>query len=237
VPRKTILIPILLLAFLSALLLFAKLLPGSVFQEGFRRVAFWKPAATTAGSGQSALRPESESLNRVETGPRTESAASAADSAAAAAAEQPERPALSEADFSRSQSPVAGQPAVGYGQGYSKTYEDYRFHGGGDFTAPVGTAIQAVLDGRVSSISTDVEWGTTVSVDHGDGWVTRYCGCQGVVVETGDKVKAGQVLAEVGNPGLIEVGLGPHLHFEIRHGEEVLDPLRLGIRLRSGEDN
>lgn len=141
-------------------------------------------------------------------------------------------PAPAEADFAGGQAPAAGPLLTRFGQGYSTTYEDYRFHPGIDIKAEPGAAIQTVLAGRVADISTDLQWGTVIEVDHGGGWTTRYGGCGKVCVEIAQAVAAGQKIAEVGEPGLAETADGPHLHFEVRKKGEPLDPIRLGIRLR-----
>jgi len=59
-------------------------------------------------------------------------------------------------------------------------------------------------------------------VDHGDGWETRYAHCWEIMARPGQALRAGQVVATVGNTGR---SFGPHLHFEVRRGGDAIDPL------------
>jgi len=67
------------------------------------------------------------------------------------------------------------------------------------------------------------ECGNGVVIDHGDGWVTQYCHMRSrsIKVRQGDTVKAGTPLGLIGLSGMTEF---PHLHFEVRHNESVIDP-------------
>ena len=67
------------------------------------------------------------------------------------------------------------------------------------------------------------EAGNSVIVDHGDGWVTQYAHMKkgSIVVRPGQQVAAGEKLGEVGLSGNTEF---PHLHFEVRHNDEAIDP-------------
>jgi murein DD-endopeptidase MepM/ murein hydrolase activator NlpD len=70
--------------------------------------------------------------------------------------------------------------------------------------------------------------GNSVIVDHGDGWVTQYAHLKkgSVVVKPGQRVAAGDKLGQVGLSGNTEF---PHLHFEVRHNDEVVDPFTGGV--------
>jgi murein DD-endopeptidase MepM/ murein hydrolase activator NlpD len=61
-----------------------------------------------------------------------------------------------------------------------------------------------------------------LTVDHGNGWSTLYAHNSLILVESGQRVTAGQPLALVGSSGN---ATGPHLHFEIMHYKKKLDPL------------
>lgn len=65
--------------------------------------------------------------------------------------------------------------------------------------------------------------GNSVVLDHGDGWQTIYGHFRqgSVAVKPGDRVEAGQRLGLVGLSGLT---VFPHVHFEVRHGNRVIDP-------------
>jgi murein DD-endopeptidase MepM/ murein hydrolase activator NlpD len=56
------------------------------------------------------------------------------------------------------------------------------------------------------------EYGHLVELDHGNGLVTRYAHNSRVLVKTGDLIKRGQAISEVGTSGR---STGAHLHFEV----------------------
>ena len=64
-------------------------------------------------------------------------------------------------------------------------------------------------------------YGYRVTIDHGQGFQTRYAHLQGFEVEAGDTVSAGEVIAYVGNTG---ASTGPHLHVEVFENGEAVDP-------------
>ena len=67
--------------------------------------------------------------------------------------------------------------------------------------------------------------GTTVTVDHHNGYVTTYASLQpDPPVLAGDSVSAGAVIGTVGNTSLSEAGLGAHLHFGVTRDGEPIDP-------------
>jgi murein DD-endopeptidase MepM/ murein hydrolase activator NlpD len=91
-------------------------------------------------------------------------------------------------------------------------------HGGQDFPAPVGAAIYAVRAGKVTITDRGVRdkdgYGWYVEVSHGGKpktW-TRYAHVSKITVRKGEKVKAGDKIAEVGETGHAD---GAHLHFEV----------------------
>ncbi len=69
--------------------------------------------------------------------------------------------------------------------------------------------------------------GNAVVLDHGGGWITAYCHMmQGSVrVKAGQVVAAGAPLGKVGLSGDTQF---PHLHIEVRHDGQVVDPFAPG---------
>ncbi|MDX2083786.1 MAG: M23 family metallopeptidase [Candidatus Melainabacteria bacterium] len=88
-----------------------------------------------------------------------------------------------------------------------------RAHQGTDFSASEGSPIYSAGSGTVVYSGWRAGYGYLVSVDHGNGVVTRYAHCSRLYVTPGQSVGKGQMVARVGNTGH---STGPHLHFEIR---------------------
>jgi murein DD-endopeptidase MepM/ murein hydrolase activator NlpD len=97
-----------------------------------------------------------------------------------------------------------------------------RPHEGIDVSAPMGAPIVAPAGGVVVRVTKETGYGNVLEVDHGNGIVTKYAHCSRIVVRMGERVKRGQVIANVGNTGL---STGPHLHYEIHVNGKVVDPL------------
>ncbi|MCC3379519.1 murein hydrolase activator EnvC family protein [Paenibacillus farraposensis] len=97
-------------------------------------------------------------------------------------------------------------------------------HTGIDMAAPQGTDIHAAEDGVVIVAEWWSGYGNTVVIDHGDGLWTLYGHIRngGTVVHTGQTVKRGQKIAEVGSTGN---STGPHCHFEVRENNKPVNPM------------
>ena len=86
------------------------------------------------------------------------------------------------------------------------------YHSGTDIAVPEGTPILAAADGTVTVANALDSYGYYVKLDHGGGLTTLYAHCSSICVTAGQQVKAGEVIAYVGQTGR---ATGPHLHFEI----------------------
>lgn len=97
-------------------------------------------------------------------------------------------------------------------------------HYGIDLAAPIGTPIYSAGDGTVLEAGSASGFGLWVRIQHDDGTVTVYGHMNSYSVSEGQRVKAGEKIAEVGNRGQ---STGPHLHFEVWTGEDgmKIDPL------------
>ena len=131
--------------------------------------------------------------------------------------------------------PTTGfQFPIQYGGAYLSSGFGYRsasisgnaFHGGIDI-AGGGIYGQPVYASRAGTVViaehySNSGYGHYVMLDHGDGYQTLYGHCSSVVVNAGQYVKQGQLIAYVGSTGN---STGPHLHFEVRYNGEKLNPL------------
>lgn len=95
-------------------------------------------------------------------------------------------------------------------------------HKGIDIPAPIGTPIVAIDSGKVISAGPASGYGQWVRIQHNDGTISIYGHINSYSVKVGDQVKAGQVIATVGNMGK---STGPHLHLQIEKHGTAVDPL------------
>lgn len=108
---------------------------------------------------------------------------------------------------------------------YSKTLDLWTTHQGLDIKAEEGSQVRAAMDGTVSEITDETEWGMTITIDHGSGIVTKYSNLSTLeMVTIGQKVKKGDVISGVGKSALWEIAEDPHLHFEVLKDGKNLDP-------------
>jgi murein DD-endopeptidase MepM/ murein hydrolase activator NlpD len=107
-----------------------------------------------------------------------------------------------------------------WGWRYSERRSAWRLHTGIDLAARQGTAVLASRAGRVLLVESIGGYGTTVLLDHGEGWQTLYAHLHEATVLSGAWLEQGQPLGTVGMTGS---ATGPHLHFELRRqGPELL---------------
>jgi murein DD-endopeptidase MepM/ murein hydrolase activator NlpD len=97
-----------------------------------------------------------------------------------------------------------------------------RLHPGVDLGARQGTPFAAVAAGTVVLCRWNGGYGNNVMIDHGGGIVTIYGHASKLLCREGQRVKAGDRLALVGNTGH---SFGSHLHFEVREHDRPVEPL------------
>lgn len=91
-----------------------------------------------------------------------------------------------------------------------------------DVAAPKGSIIYSILDGTVISADWNDQTGYTIQIQHDNNLISIYKHAERVLKSTGDKIEAGTPIAIVGNTG--KLSTGEHLHFELWHGGEAIDP-------------
>lgn len=119
--------------------------------------------------------------------------------------------------------PVAGRITSEYGERVHPVTGARHVHHGVDIAVPVGTPIQVPFAGRVKRVGHEGPMGHHVVVEHANGYETVYAHASKVLVEPGQEVAAGTVLAESGNSGR---STGPHLHFSLLRDGKPVDPMR-----------
>lgn len=98
------------------------------------------------------------------------------------------------------------------------------FHDGIDIACDYGSEVHATADGVITFAGWDGAYGRKVEIDHGYGIKTFYGHNSKLLVNTGDRVKKGQVIALSGNSGR---STGPHLHYGAIVNGESVDPSQL----------
>ena len=99
-----------------------------------------------------------------------------------------------------------------------------KLHAGIDLAAPEGVPYKAVHAGEVTSAGYNGGYGYSITIRHDDGTEIIYAHSRRLLVKTGDVVKAGQVIGEVGNTGY---SYGTHLHLEVHVEGKPTDPIPL----------
>ena len=112
--------------------------------------------------------------------------------------------------------PGMGRLTSGYGRRWG------RLHAGIDLASGIGSPIRAAAPGRVESAGWEGGYGRAVRITHSDGTVTIYGHMSALLVDSGERVEAGQLIGREGNTGQ---STGPHLHFEVRVNGTPINPL------------
>ena len=95
-------------------------------------------------------------------------------------------------------------------------------HKGLDFsTWRSGDPIMATANGQVVTAGYNASFGNYVIIRHKHGIYTRYAHMSAFRVKKGEYVNQGQIIGNIGNTG---VTTGPHLHYEVHIGSDVVDP-------------
>lgn len=117
-----------------------------------------------------------------------------------------------------------GEISMYFGQNRNPFTRLWYIHQGVDIiTLGIGDPIAATADGEVIQVAYDSSYGNYITIKHQFGFYTRYAHLQSVRVSKGAKVQQGDTIGYLGNTGLTT---GPHLHYEIRLGTSIVDPIK-----------
>ena len=100
-------------------------------------------------------------------------------------------------------------------------------HKGVDFAGKEDAEIIATAAGVVSWASDRYGYGNLIEINHGKGLKTRYGHNKNLLVNVGDVVSKGQVIARMGNTGR---STGPHVHYEILKNNSQINPIKYVYR-------
>ncbi len=102
------------------------------------------------------------------------------------------------------------------------SFDRVQGHYGIDIVTKTDETVKACLDGTVTMASWTTDAGHVVQLQHRNDLVSIYKHNSVLLKRVGDRVKAGEAIAMVGNSG--ELTTGPHLHFELWSNGEPVDP-------------
>ena len=128
-------------------------------------------------------------------------------------------------------SPTVGTMMTGHSHAtpvFSNTLEEWRVHTGIDISTEDAAAVTAAADGIVSAMYDDPMLGRTVVITHNQNVKTVYSNLtveDAAFVNVGDAVKRGDRIGTVGDTSISELAEEPHLHFEVKVGDEAVNPL------------
>ncbi|MCS6916612.1 MAG: M23 family metallopeptidase [Chitinophagales bacterium] len=104
----------------------------------------------------------------------------------------------------------------------TQPFDEARKHFGVDLVAVENEPIKATMDGTVVFAGFTAETGYSIMLQHAQNLLSVYKHNSALLREVGDRVRAGDIIAIIGNTG--EYTTGPHLHFEIWYNGIPLDP-------------
>ena len=124
-----------------------------------------------------------------------------------------------------------GHISMYFGQNENPFTGQYYIHKGIDIsTYRQGDPIVATADGQVVAMEFDQNgFGNNVIIRHKHGFYTRYAHMLSFRVHAGQRIQQGEVIGYIGNTGL---STGPHVHYEVHIGSDVVDPYKY-INIRS----
>jgi murein DD-endopeptidase MepM/ murein hydrolase activator NlpD len=119
--------------------------------------------------------------------------------------------------------PLAGKLTDGFGARHNPFGGGgYEFHPGQDIANEKGTPVVATADGVVTFADWQNGYGQLVVIDHQNGLFTRFGHLSQINVSAGQRIKRGDIIGLVGSTGR---STGPHLHYEVRVGDQAVNPL------------
>ena len=113
---------------------------------------------------------------------------------------------------------------MGFGQNIHPITQQWYIHKGIDFsTWRSGDPVIATANGQVMTVGFSKDFGNYIIIKHKHGIYTRYAHLATTRVHKGDSVTQRQIIGTIGSTG---VSTGPHLHYEVHIGSDVVDPAK-----------
>lgn len=115
------------------------------------------------------------------------------------------------------------QTGASVGEKINPFYKVKMMHNGLDLIAPAGEPVYAVADGYVKNVVRSRKGlGNVVTIDHRNGYYTRYAHLADIEVRKGRNIRKG---ARIGYVGVSGNSFAPHLHYEVVRDTVTVDPV------------
>lgn len=115
------------------------------------------------------------------------------------------------------------QSGASVGKKVNPFYKSVAMHSGMDLLTGTGVEVLAAADGVVEKATRrGKEDGNSITINHRNGYVTKYNNLGDILVRQGQKVQQGAVIGRVGMSGM---SFAPHLHYEVWLNDEMMDPM------------
>lgn len=134
--------------------------------------------------------------------------------------------------------PVEGNVVLNYSDDhliYHATLDQFRTHDAIAIAAEAGTEVVAAADGVVSSIEESAQTGITVTTAIGNDYYLVYGQLEDSGLKIGDSVSQGEVIGTIAKASRFYSKEGDNLYFQVRCGEETLNPMSLLGRVDEAE--
>ena len=128
--------------------------------------------------------------------------------------------------------PTDGYVSSGFGYRLSPFNGRRLHHNGIDFAVNYGSPVRATADGMITTAGRHRFLGNIVTIDHGFGITTRYGHNSKILVQIGDYVRRGDIIAKAGSTGQ---STGPHVHYEVWLNHRRTDPSRFMFEIPSDQ--
>ncbi|OJF76456.1 MAG: peptidase M23 [Treponema sp. CETP13] len=117
-----------------------------------------------------------------------------------------------------------GHVSMTFGQNLHPITGQWYIHKGIDLsTWRTGDSVLATANGQIVTVAYDPSFGNYVIIKHAYGYYTRYAHLKASYVKKGQFVSQGETIGAIGNTG---ISTGPHLHYEVHIGSDVVDPAK-----------
>lgn len=139
-----------------------------------------------------------------------------------------ELPKLSFSTADRLTWPVDGNVLMNYSMDktiYFATLDQYKYNPALIIQGEVGEEVWSAEEGEVTSIKTDAQTGTTVTVNLGDGYEAVYGQLKDVAVKEGQRIDKGELIGHLAEPTKYYSVEGANLYFELLKDGKPINPL------------